>query len=139
MSENECEQSVPEVLIRAQIILFDEGDLLNRNGDLENYNIERRFSELSRQIGELTNIVLSVTERLFSNAREGNSLHTLSSEPNGRSDTYSPKNQSFTVSAISEAYQMLSEQTRLSFQIFSQSPATKLKVLYNRTQYQHPS
>ena len=37
------------------------------------------------QIGELTNIVLSLTERLSSNTK-GNGLSTLSSEPNVRSD-----------------------------------------------------
>ena len=36
----------------------------------------------------------------------------------------------YTVSALSEAYQILCESSRLSFQIFSQSPATYLKVLY---------
>ena len=41
---------------------------------------------MSRQIGELPNIVLSLTERLSSNTREGKGLNTLSSEPNGRSD-----------------------------------------------------
>ena len=48
----------------------------------------------------------------------------------------------YTVSALSEAYQILSESSRLSFQIFSQSPATKLKVLYNQNSselYQLPS
>ena len=38
----------------------------------------------------------------------------------------------YTVSALNEAYQMLSETSRLSFQICSQSPATKRKVLYNQ-------
>ena len=33
----------------------------------------------------------------------------------------------YIVSALSEAYHMLSESPRLSFQIFSQSPATELK------------
>ena len=48
----------------------------------------------------------------------------------------------YTVSALSEAYQILSESSLLSFQIFSQSPATKLKVLYNQNSselYQLPS
>ena len=51
-------------------------------------------------------------------------------------------NKYYTVSALSEAYQILSESSRLSFQIFSQSPATKLKVLYNQNSselYQLPS
>ena len=35
MSDNESEQSVPEVLSRAQMIEFDQCDLLNRNSDFE--------------------------------------------------------------------------------------------------------
>ena len=53
MSDNESEQSLPEVLSSAQMAEFDEGDLLNRNRDFENDNNERRFSEMSRQISEL--------------------------------------------------------------------------------------
>ena len=68
MSDNESEQSVRDVLSRAQMIEFDGGDLLKRNGHFENNYIERRFSDMSRQIGELTNIVLSLTGRLSSNA-----------------------------------------------------------------------
>ena len=63
MSDSESEQSVPDVLFRAQMIEFDEGDLLNRNGDFENNNIEGRFSDMSCQIGELTNIMLSLSKR----------------------------------------------------------------------------
>ena len=88
MSDNESEISVPDVLSRVQMIEFDEGNLLNRNDSVEHNNIERRFSDMSRQIGELTNIVLSLTERLSSNTRERNGLNTLSSDPNGRSDTF---------------------------------------------------
>ena len=88
MSDNEGKQSVPEVLSRAQMIEFDEGDLLYKNSDFENTNIERRVSDMSRQIGELTNLVLSLTEMLSSNIREGNGLNTLSSEPNVRSDRF---------------------------------------------------
>ena len=62
---------------------FDEGELLNRHNDVEHNNIERRFSDMSRQIGELTNIALSLTERLSSNTREGNGLNTLFFDPNG--------------------------------------------------------
>ena len=86
MSGNEIELGVPDVLSRAQMIEFDEGDLLNRKNDVEHNNIERRFSDMSRQIGELPNIVLSLTERLSSDIREGNGLNTLSSDTNGRSD-----------------------------------------------------
>ena len=71
----------------AEMLEFVEGDLLDRNGDFENNNIERRFLDMSRQIGELTNILLSLTERLSSNGRERNGLNTLLSEPNSRSDT----------------------------------------------------
>ena len=85
-SDNESHQSSPEVLSRAQTIAFDEGGLLIKTRDFENDNIERTFSDMSRQIGEITNILLSLTERLSSNTREGNGLNTLSSEPNGRSD-----------------------------------------------------
>ena len=72
MSDNESEQSLPEILSRAQMAAFDEGDLLNRNRDFDNDNIERTFSEMSRQIGEFTNIVLSLTEKLSLNTKEGN-------------------------------------------------------------------
>ena len=90
MSDNESEQSLPEVLSRTHMIDFDEGDLLYRNRDFENDNIERKFSDMSRQIGELTNIVISLTEKLSSNTDEGNGLNTLSSEPNGRPLRQSP-------------------------------------------------
>ena len=49
------------------MIEFDEGDLLYRNKNFEHNNIEHRFSDMSRQVGELTNIVLSLTERLSCN------------------------------------------------------------------------
>ena len=67
------------------MVEFDEGDVLNRNTNVKHNNRERRFSDMSRQIGEITNIVLSLTERLSSNTREGNGLNTLSFDPNGRS------------------------------------------------------
>ena len=38
---------------------------------------------MSRKIGELTNIALSLTERLSSNTTEGNGLNTLFFDPNG--------------------------------------------------------
>ena len=86
-SDNESEQSVPGVLSRAQLFEFDESDLLNKNFDFENNNTGRRFSDMMRQIGDLANIVLSFTERLSSNARGGNGLNTLSTEPNVRCDS----------------------------------------------------
>ena len=94
MSENEIDLTCP-TYPRDQVIEFDEGNLLNRNrnNNVDHNNIERRFSEMSRQISELTNIVLSLTERLFSNNREGNGLNTLIFDPNGRPDTdFSKKN-----------------------------------------------
>ena len=86
MSDNESVLCVPDVLSRDQMIEF-EGDLLNRNNNVDHKNIERRFSDISCQIGELTNIILSLIERLSSNNREGNGLNTLSFDPNGRSHT----------------------------------------------------
>ena len=77
MSDSESQSSVPDVLSRAQMVEFDEGDLLNRN-NIEHNNIERRFSDMSSQIGELTNIVLSLTEKLSANTREGIGLNSLS-------------------------------------------------------------
>ena len=88
MSDNESELRVPDVLSRAQRIEFDERDFPIRNNDVEHNDIERRFSDRSRQIGELTNIVLSLIERLSSNTREGNGLNTSSSDSNGCSDRY---------------------------------------------------
>ena len=84
MSDNESEQSVLEVLSRAQMNEYDDGDLLNRKKDSENNNIKRRVSDMSRPIGEIINIVLPLTERISPDTREGNVLNTLSSEPNGR-------------------------------------------------------
>ena len=51
---------VPSVLSWAQMVEFDEGDLLNRNNDVEHINLERRFSDMSRQIGELTNTISQI-------------------------------------------------------------------------------
>ena len=86
MSDSESESSVPDVLSMAQMVAFDEGDLLNRNNNVEHNNIERRFSDMSRQIGEITNIVLSLPERISSNTKEGNCLNTLSFDLISRSD-----------------------------------------------------
>ena len=54
---------------------------------------------MNRQIDEITNIVLSLTEKLSSNIREGNCLNTLSSEPNGRSDMVTGVNNHQTTSS----------------------------------------
>ena len=46
-SDNESKQSLPEIFSRAQMIEFDEGELLNRNRDFEHDSIERRFSDMN--------------------------------------------------------------------------------------------
>ena len=43
ISDDERESSVPYVLCRAQMIEFDEGDVLIGNNNVEHNNIERRF------------------------------------------------------------------------------------------------
>ena len=43
---------------------------------------------MNRQIGELTNFVLSLTEKISSNIREGNDINVLSNEPSSRSDNW---------------------------------------------------
>ena len=87
MSDNESDHSVPEVLSRAQMIEFDDGEIIDGNRDFDNNRIEQRFCDKNRQIGELTDIVLSLTEKLSSNIREGNGSNPLSTEPNSRSVT----------------------------------------------------
>ena len=50
MSDNDSEQSVPEVLSKAQMNEYDEGDLLNRNKDSEKNNIKRRVSDVAQLV-----------------------------------------------------------------------------------------
>ena len=79
VSDNESDHSIPEMLSRDQTIEFDNGDLLN----YERNNDRNRIG----QLGELTNIVSTLTEKIFSNIREGNGINVMSNEPNSRSDS----------------------------------------------------
>ena len=75
------------MLSREQMIDFDNGDLLNQESKYDRNRIEQCFSDMNRQTGELTNVVLTLTEKISSN-RDGNAINALSNEPNIRSDRY---------------------------------------------------
>ena len=80
-SDTESEGRVPEVLTRDQMREFDNGNLLhsrNERNQTERLTVNQRFSEMNKQIIELTNLVLVLTEKLFSSNREGNDLNTVS-------------------------------------------------------------
>ena len=120
LSDNESEQSVPEVLSRTQKIEFNEGDLLTRNSDFETKTIiEHSFSDMGRQIGELPNIMLSLTERLSSNTREVNGLNTSSTESSDRFDT---TQDSLRIHTVSKTYRK-----RLKNQPKFKNPENKVK------------
>ena len=85
-SDAESEDSLPDVLTREQMSEFDNGDLLNYRNDTERHAVNQRFSEINRQISELTNLVIALTEKIFSSNREGNGLNTVSYGHETRSD-----------------------------------------------------
>ena len=92
-SDTESESSVPEVLTREQMNEFDNGNLLDFSGESERQAVNQRFTEMNRQISELTNLVLTLTEKISSNekpssnVREGNVPNiTTSNELDARSD-----------------------------------------------------
>ena len=87
ISDSESDHSRPEVFSRAQMIKFDDSEILNGNRDSAKDSIEQKFSDMNRQIGELTNIALLLTGKLSSNTREGNGLNTLSTKTSSCSDT----------------------------------------------------
>ena len=99
MSDSESDYSVPGKLSRDLMIEFDNGDLLYRDRDFDRNRIEQRFADINRQIGELTNIVLSLTEKISSNIRR---LNVLSTESNRRSDSmrYSKISKSYLYSLL---------------------------------------
>ena len=86
MSDNESESSFPEVFTREQMVEFDNHDILNRQNNTERNVIDRRFNEMNRQIGELTDLVLALTQQIFSNPREGNGLNAVTTSTHSRSD-----------------------------------------------------
>ena len=59
ISDSESNQSVPEVLSRAHMFEFNNGEILDRNRGSDNDRMERRFSDMNRQIGNLTKLTLS--------------------------------------------------------------------------------
>ena len=85
MSDSENDHSVPEVLSRVQMV-----GILDRNRNFDNNRIEQRFSDKNRQIRGLTNIDLSLTQKLSYIIREENGLNMLSIEPNSRPDRSQP-------------------------------------------------
>ena len=68
------------------MIEFDSHDILNRQNNTERNVIDRLFNEKNRQIGEPTELVLALTQQIFSNPREGNVLNTVTANANSRSD-----------------------------------------------------
>ena len=57
LTDNESDNSFPDLLSREQMVEFDNGDWLSKERNYNRNRVEQRFSELNRQIGELTNIV----------------------------------------------------------------------------------
>ena len=102
--------------------------------------MDRRSGGLQRNPAEVENTQKTWEHRPKTCIRQRN-CRRMSKE--STVDSYTSKqNCENTISALSEAYQMLSESLRLPFQLFRQSKATKLKVLYNQKsseQGQHPS
>ena len=76
-SDSESKCSIPEVLTREQITEFNDGDVLNYQNQSGRDSVNQRSSDMNRQTNELTNLVLALTEKIFSSNREGNEL-TLS-------------------------------------------------------------
>ena len=85
-SDNESETSFPDILFRDQMAELDTDDLLNRQPNTDGDSIDQRFNEINRQIGDLINIVLTLTQQLSSNNREGNRLNVATTSANSRSD-----------------------------------------------------
>ena len=70
---------------------FDSNDILNRQNIAERNPFDQRFYEMNRQIGELIDLVLALTQQIFSNQREGNKLNTVTTNANSRSDNQKPE------------------------------------------------
>ena len=85
-SDTESEGSVPEVLKRDQMREFDDGKLLHGRSETERLTVNQRFSEINKQITDLTNLVLVLTEKIFSSNRERNDLNTVTIGHETRSD-----------------------------------------------------
>ena len=86
-SDNESENSFPEVLSRNQMNEFDNGDIINSQQNPNSGSVDPRFMELNRQISDLTSIVMALTEKISSLTSECNGLNTVNNPNLTRSDT----------------------------------------------------
>ena len=89
ISDNESENSFPEVLSRNQMNEFDNGDIINSQQNPNSSSVDQRFMEMNRQISDLTSIVMALTEKISSSTSECNGLNTVNNPNVTRSDTES--------------------------------------------------
>ena len=85
-SDNESENSFPEVLSRNQMNEFDSGDIINSRQNPNSSSVDQRFMEMIRQISDLTSIVMALTEKISSSTNECNGLDTVNNPNVTRSD-----------------------------------------------------
>ena len=85
-SDNESENSFPEVLSRNQMNEFDSGDIINSRQNPNSSSVDQRFMEMNRQISDLTSIVMALTEKIASSTSECNGLNTINNSNVTRSD-----------------------------------------------------
>ena len=88
-SDNENENSFPEVLSRNQMNEFDNGDIINSRQNPNSSSVDQRFMEMNRQISDLTIIAMALTEKISSSTSECNGLNTVDNPNVTRSDTES--------------------------------------------------
>ena len=87
-SDNENENSFPEVLSRNQMNEFDSGDIINSRQNPYSSSVDQRFMEMNRQISDLTSIVMALTGKISSSTSECNGLNTVNNSNVTHSDTY---------------------------------------------------
>ena len=85
-SDNESENSFPEVLSRNQMNEFDNGDIINSRQNPNSSSVDQRFMEMNRQISASTSIVMALTEKISSSTSECNGLNTVNNPNVTRSD-----------------------------------------------------
>ena len=85
-SDNENENSFPEVLSRNQMNEFDSGDIINSRQNPNSSSVDQRFMEINRQISDLTSIVMSLTGKISSSTSECSGLNTVNNSNVTRSD-----------------------------------------------------
>ena len=86
-SDNESENSLPEVLSRNQMNEFDNGDIINSRQNPNSSSVDQRFMEMNRQYSDLTSIVMALTEKISSTTSECNGLNTVNNPNVTRSDS----------------------------------------------------